>query len=859
MIGGLSPHSFPRGVATPVRPLKGLPERMKSPNQVTVHLPIDGMHCAGCVSRVEAALLEVEGVTAVSVNLAAGEARVTLTGDAALMNELIQAAESVGYSVPVGVTELSVQGMHCAACVSRVERLVKRDPGVLGVDVSLATESAQVRFVPGLMDLQALANSVEKAGFQLVDDSAQGFEEALNRRDEEREEEYRDLLRRFWVGVVLGTPVAVIGHAHLLPWFGGLTHETMRVLWILSGILTVPIMVYVGRRFFTGAWSAFRHRDATMDTLVAIGTGAAWLYSTVAVLFPGLFPERTAHPFYEATAVVITLVMLGQALEARAKGKTSKALRRLMDLRPRKARVIRDGVEVDIPAQAVQVGDLLVVRPGERIPADGTLSQGRSTVDESMMTGESLPVTKDVGDEVVGGTLNQTGTFRFRAGRVGKDTVLAHIVDMVRTAQGSKPALQRTVDVVASYFVPVVMIIAVMAFAIWYTFGPEPRLNYAAVVAVAVLVIACPCALGLATPISIMVSVGKAAELGILVRAGDALQAARRIDTVVVDKTGTLTQGRPSVVEVLPAEGVSEAELLGLAAAVEEGSEHPLASAVVEAARDAGLTWGGAEKFTSDTGRGVEAVVGGVTVRVGSPDFLSQDEDGKGPWSGAVAHLAARGRTPVLVSKDGSYAGALAVTDPLKNDSRQAVERLQAMGLRVVMLTGDHQGAAEAIGLEAGVDEVVAQVLPGDKASRIQEMQSRGRRVAMVGDGINDAPALAVADVGVAIGTGTDVAMETGDMVLMGGSLVPLVHALELSEATFSNIRQNLFGAFFYNTLGIPVAAGVLYPFFGMLLSPVIAGAAMAFSSVTVVSNANRLRLFKPRFSYQAPAEEESA
>jgi Cu+-exporting ATPase len=731
-----------------------------------------------------------------------------------------------------------------------VEKIVGKGDGVLGAEVSLATESAQVRFVPGLMDLSALSAAVKKAGFHLVDDPGQTFEEALAHREEEREAEYRDLLRRFWIGLALGTPVAVIGHAHLLPWFDGLSHATMRGLWILSGGLTVPIMTYVGKRFFTGAWSAFRHRDATMDTLVALGTGSAWIYSTVAVLAPGLFPEGTAHPFYEATAVVITLVMLGQALEARAKGKTSRALRRLLDLRPRSATVVRGGEETEIPAQEVQVGDLVVVRPGERIPVDGSISEGRSAVDESMMTGESLPVVKEEGDGVVGGTLNQTGTFRFRAGRVGKDTVLAQIVDMVRTAQGSKPAIQRTVDIVASYFVPVVMIIAVMAFAVWYTIGPEPRLNYAAVVAVAVLVIACPCALGLATPISIMVSVGKAAELGILVRSGDALQAARTIDTVVVDKTGTLTEGRPSVADIVTEPGVSETELLALAAAVEEGSEHPLAAAVMEAAREEGLTWTRATDFLSDTGRGVVAMVEGATVRVGSPEFLSASDPDMGreqPWAETVAGLARHGRTPVLVSRNDVYLGALAVSDPLKSETVSAVARLRERGLRVIMLTGDHRGAAEAIGREAGVDEVMAQMLPCDKVRQIRELQAEGRRVAMVGDGINDAPALAAADIGIAMGTGTDVAMETGDMVLMGGSLVPMVHALELSEATFTNVKQNLFGAFFYNTLGIPIAAGVLYPVFGILLSPVIAGAAMAFSSVTVVSNANRLRFFRPQ------------
>jgi len=815
---------------------------------LTVDLPVDGIHCAGCVSRVEGALLGVEGVEDASVNLATGEARISFDPGTTKLEELLEAVEGAGYRVPVGATELAVEGMHCAACVSRVERIMGKGVGVLGAEVSLATESAQIRYIPGVIDLASLGSAVEGAGFHLREDTGEGFEETLQRREQEREVEYRDLIQRFWVGVVLGTPVAIIGHVHLIPGFRSIDHGTLRILWILSGLLTLPIMTYVGRRFFSGAWSAFKHREATMDTLVALGTGSAWAYSAFAVLFPRLFPEGTAHPFFEATAVVITLVLLGQALEARAKGKTSKALRRLMDLRPQTARVIRNGEELEVPAQAVQVGELVVVRPGERIPVDGEVSEGQSTVDESMMTGESLPVEKGVGDSVVGGTLNSAGSFRFRANRVGKDTVLAHIVEMVRTAQGSKPAIQRTVDIVASYFVPTVMILAVLTFAVWYTFGPEPRLSFAAVVAVAVLVIACPCALGLATPISIMVSVGKAAEFGILVRNGEALQAARRVDTVVLDKTGTITQGAPKLVKVLPDPGISEDELLSFAASAEEGSEHPLAAAVVSAARTRGLTWDRATSFEATPGGGIAATVGGASVMAGSPGFFRDRDESPESWKGAVEELTEGGGTPILVARDSRYLGALAFSDPVRDDSAAAVARLREMGLRVVMVTGDHAAAARAIGSEVGVDEIMAQVLPSEKADRIRNLQARGSRVAMVGDGVNDAPALASADVGIAMGTGTDVAMETGDMVLMGGSLTGVVHALELSGATYRNIRQNLFGAFFYNVLGIPIAAGVLYPVFGVLLSPVIAGAAMAFSSVTVVSNANRLRLFRPVF-----------
>ncbi|MFO8172777.1 MAG: heavy metal translocating P-type ATPase [Gemmatimonadota bacterium] len=811
-------------------------------------LPVDGIHCAGCVSRVEKALLNLRGVEDATVNLATGEATVVFDPEAVPTQEILKAVQGAGYKVPMGETEISVQGMHCAACVSRVERVLSGAPGILEAEVSLATESARIRFVPGLMDQDHLRSALEGAGYGLREEDAGGFEETLKKREEEREAEYRDLLRRFWGGAALGTPVAVIGHAHLIPGIQGMDHEVMRILWALSGLLTIPIMAWVGRRFFTGAWSAFKHREATMDTLVAVGTGSAWVYSTAAVLFPGLFPEGTAHPFYEATAVVITLVVLGQALEARAKGRTSQALRRLMDLKPRTARVIRGGDEVEIPAQEVQVGELVVVRPGEKVPVDGEVVEGQSAVDESMVTGESLPVDKVAGDEVVGGTLNRSGSFRFRAGRVGKDTVLAQIVELVRSAQGSKPSIQRAVDVVASYFVPVVLIIATITFAAWYTFGPEPRLIFAAIVAVAVLVIACPCALGLATPISIMVSVGKAAQAGILVRNGDALQQARRADTVILDKTGTITRGEPALTTVLAGTGVKEETLLALAASAEEGSEHPLAEAVLNGARDRGLTWDRARAFQAVTGKGLQATVGDHEVLVGSPSFL----EGKGvestEFSAAVDRVTELGRTPVAVARDGAFLGVLGISDPVKPDSAAAVARLQEMGLRVVMLTGDHRSAARAIGTEVGVDQVVAELMPEEKVDAVKEYQRQGRRVVMVGDGINDAPALAQADVGMAMGSGTDVAMETGDMVLMGSSLAGVVHALELSHATFRNIRQNLVGAFIYNVLGIPVAAGLLYPFFGILLSPVIAGAAMAFSSVTVVTNANRLRFFQPGF-----------
>ncbi|MED5199084.1 MAG: heavy metal translocating P-type ATPase [Gemmatimonadota bacterium] len=755
-------------------------------------------------------------------------------------------AAEAGSATTLLTQEIPITGMTCAACVRRVENAVAGVSGVAHVDVSLATEAARVQYTPGALERDAIREAVVAAGYG-VDSvaEAEGIEETLRRRDEEREAEASSLFRRFKIGALLGVPVVLIGHAQFISGLQDLSPSVMRALWTLSGFLTVPIMVHVGGRFFTGGWSAFRRHDANMDTLVALGTGAAWLYSTFAVAFPGLFPEGTAHPFYEATAVVITLVVLGQALEARARGQTSQAVRRLMDHRPLVARVIRGNAEVEIPAATVRVGDIVVVRPGEKIPVDGRVHDGRSAVDESMVTGESIPVEKAPGDEVVGGTINASGVIQFVAERVGSEMVLSRIVQMVRSAQGAKPPIQRVVDVVASYFVPSVMIISVVSFAVWYTFGPS--LSYAVVVAVAVLVIACPCALGLATPISIMVAVGKAAEYGVLIRNGEALQRARNVDTVVLDKTGTVTQGAATLTDVVPLGGVSDKDLLRLTAAVEAGSEHPLGMAVVDGAVARGVRFERATDFVAVPGRGVRAAVGGKTVLVGTASFLAEAGVDTQDLERKATDLAAEGRTPILAAADRRPLGALGIFDPVKADSIDVIRRLQALGKHVVILTGDHEATARAVAREVGVDTVWARVLPDQKAQRIAELQKRGARVAMVGDGINDAPALAQADIGIAIGTGTDVAMEAADVTLMGGSLRGVVDLMEISGATFANIRQNLVGAFIYNVLGIPVAAGVFYPVFGILLKPVYAGAAMAFSSVTVVTNANRLRSFKPQ------------
>ncbi|NNM33619.1 MAG: copper-translocating P-type ATPase, partial [Gemmatimonadetes bacterium] len=658
--------------------------------------------------------------------------------------------------------------------------------------------------------------------------------------------ETRALFRRFRVGLLLGLPVVVIGHWEMIPGLPELSASARVAAWRLSLLLTVPILLFVGGAFFTGAWAALRRRTSNMDTLIALGTGSAFVYSTAVVLAPGLFPAGTGRPFFEAVAVVITLVVLGQALEARAKGTTSKALRALFDLAPETAVRVADGGHEEVPVESVRVGDRLLIRPGSRVPVDGIVVEGRSDVDESMVTGESMPVLKEPGNPVVGGTINGAGALTMEAQRVGSETLLARIVDTVQKAQGSKPPIQRAVDVVASYFVPAVVAVAAIAFGVWLRLGPEPALNYAVVVAVSVLVIACPCALGLATPISIMIAMGKAASHGVLVRTSEALQAARDIDTLVVDKTGTVTQGRPGVTDVVTAEGWLEDDVVSFAAAVETPSEHPLARAVREYAVARGLEVPEAAHFASHAGQGVSGVVGAKRVLVGSPAFLESTGLSLSEMASSVVEFGRRGRTPVVVAVNGKVAGLVGVADPVREESRAVLGRLAASGIRIVMLTGDQETTARAVAAEVGITEVRAQVLPHDKAEQVADLQREGRVVAMVGDGVNDAPALAMAHVGIAMGGGTDVAAESGDVVLVGDSLRGVEVLMDLADATHRNIVQNLVGAFLYNVLGIPIAAGVLYPVFGLLLSPMIAGAAMAFSSVTVVANANRLRRWEP-------------
>jgi len=749
--------------------------------------------------------------------------------------------------------QLAIAGMHCASCVARVERELERVPGVVSASVSLAAEEARVQCAPGTVTPEALEQAVQRAGYTARPKTEQPAEDDLARQDRDREREYRALMRKFWFSTAVAIPVLVLSNTMLVPGLKEISwlekgSDGLNWIWRGLALLTLPVLVWAASQFYVGAWQALKHRAANMHTLIATGISAAYLYSLVAVIDPAIFPEeKYAEVYFDVVAVVTALVVLGLALELKAKGRSSEAIRKLVGLQAKTARVVRDGAELDIPVDEVVVGDVVAVRPGEKVPVDGVIVSGESSLDESMVTGESLPVDKAVDDEVIGATINKTGAFRFRATKVGKDTALASIVRMVGDAQATKLPIQRLVDQVAGVFVPAVIIVAIASFVVWYDLGPTPAFSYAVIVAVTVLIIACPCALGLATPTSLTVGMGKGAEHGVLFRGGDALQAARRMDTVVLDKTGTITHGKPALTDVIAATGFQDAEVLAFAAAIERNSEHPLAQAIVDGALARGLDLAVTEGFSAIPGHGVEAEVDGRSVLLGNRKLMTDRAVVAGDLDSAAAALAADGKTPMYLALDGSLAGLVAVADTIKPDSAAAIARLRELGLQVAMITGDNTATAEAIARQVGVDRVLAEVLPEDKAHEVHKLQLEGRRVGMVGDGINDAPALTQADVGFAIGSGTDVAIEASDVTLVGGSLNGVVTAIEISRATIRNVKQNLVGAFVYNSAGLPIAAGVLYPLTGLLLSPLIASVAMAFSSVTVVSNANRLRRWTPK------------
>lgn len=731
---------------------------------------------------------------------------------------------------------LSIGGISCAGCVAAVEKALRSVPGVTEAAVNFAERTAEVT---ADSSVETLIKAVKDAGYDAAE--VKSLENEQAERDAAEQVQYRRLLRKAAVAALIGAPLMVAGMAGWLP---ALVSGQGQLFWFLAGLATLGAMVFAGGHFFVGAVKAFRNHNANMDTLIAMGTGSAWLYSMAITLAPDVVPSLAKHAYYEAAAIIIALINFGSAMELRARGRTSEAIKRLVGLQPKTARVVREGMEQDIPIVEVGLDETLRVRPGERIPVDGVIIEGASHVDESMITGEPLPVAKQLGDEVVGGTINTAGSFLYQAKRIGKDTVLARIIALVRQAQASKPAIGRMVDRVAAVFVPTVLIIAVVTFLIWYNFGPDPRLSFAIVATMTVMIIACPCALGLATPISIMVGVGKAAEFGVLIRNGEALQQAGRLTTMVLDKTGTVTEGRPAVTSIVPNGVWGRDQLLALAAAVESGSEHPLGTAVLKGAEQRGLAVPKMSDFQALAGKGATALVEGKRVSVGSARFMEEAGVDLGQLADQVDSLREQGQTPVFVAIEKEAAGIITVADPVKADSAAAVARFHAEGLKVVMLTGDHRATAEAVARQVGIDEVMAEVLPEHKVERVEALQKQGEIVGMVGDGINDAPALARADVGFAVGGGTDVAIESADITLMRGSLHGVADAIEISRATVRNIKQNLFGAFIYNSLGIPVAAGALYPLAGVLLNPMIAGAAMAMSSVTVVSNANRLRLF---------------
>lgn len=744
-------------------------------------------------------------------------------------------------SSEAGEIQLNIQGASCASCVTKIETALKQVAGVTGAEMNFAQRTVLIN---GNASPSELVGAVEEAGYNATLANADSDEAAIEEKEQADWAYYKKLMRHMVIALSLGVPLMIYG---LVTGEMSVNTTTERIVWLIIGLMTLGVMVFSGRHFYVGAWNSFKNHSANMDTLIALGTGTAWLYSMTVVFFPGYVPEMARHVYFEATAMIIGLINLGLALEIKARGKTSEAIKRLIGLQAKTARVIRDGDDIDIPIEDVLHNDLIRVRPGERISVDGVVVEGQTSIDESMLTGEPMPIEKRKDDEVVAGTINKSGSIVFRAERVGKDTALAQIINMVKRAQNSKPPIGRLADVISAYFVPVVMIIAVMSALAWLNFGPAPEVAFAIVSATTVLIIACPCALGLATPMSVMVGVGKAAEAGVLIRNGEALQSASKITTMVLDKTGTITEGAPKVTDVVIASAHNQDDVLSLAASLESGSEHPLAMAIVESAKEQGVPIHSVTDFESIAGKGVAATLNSQRLLFGNEKLMKEKSIELHHYVDKAQRLAAEAKTPMYFAIDSKLVAVIAVADPIKSDSIDAINRLQHNGIRVVMLTGDNRMTAKAVARKAGIVDYVAEVMPEDKANKVLELQREGEIVGMTGDGINDAPALAHANVGFAIGTGTDVAIESADITLMRGSLHGLADAIAVSKATLRNIKQNLFGAFIYNVAGIPFAAGVFYPFLGLLLSPVIAGAAMAFSSLTVVTNANRLRLFKAK------------
>jgi Cu+-exporting ATPase len=792
-----------------------------------IELPVTGMTCAACASAVANDLRKIEGVRDASVNFASEKATVEL-GEPVELNTLIEAVKAGGYGVLSKRIDFAVRGMTCAACVAAVERALRGLYGVLQANVNLAAEKASVVYIPTIVDFSDFSRTVRDAGYlaeQIRDDYA-------DREKEQREREFRDIRGKLIISAVL-TAIIFTASMVTVPFFSN---------WPVLFILTTPVQFWAGMRFHRAAWAAIKHGSTNMNTLITVGTFAAYIYSAVATFSPEVFEKGGILPgvYYDTSAVIITLILLGRLLEAKARGRTSEAIKRLMRLQPKTAWVLRAGVEKEILIDEVTEGDIVILRPGERIPVDGEIVEGYSTVDESMLTGESLPVEKSAGGRVFGGTINKAGSFRMRATRIGKESAIGRIIKLVEEAQGSKAPIQRLADRVASIFVPVVISIAVITFMVWYATGPSftvSLMNF-----IAVLIIACPCSLGLATPTAIMVGTGKGAEKGILIRDAEALELAHRIQAVVLDKTGTITRGEPEVVDIIPGSGAVIDEVLKYAASAEKTSEHPLGQAIVRKAVEKGIALEDPEDFTAIPGGGVRAKLNGTTISIGSFSMMEREGVEVSSFRGWEEKISSEAKTPVVVAIDRMARAVISIADTVKEGSVEAIRDLKDMGIEVSMLTGDHRNTAEAVARLAGVERVFAEVLPEQKVEVVKALKREGKVTAMVGDGMNDAPALTEADVGIAIGTGTDIAMEAADITLIKGDLRSVVEAIRLSRLTLRTIKQNLFWAFFYNAVGIPVAAGLLYPFGGPLLNPMIASAAMAFSSVSVVSNSLRLR-----------------
>ncbi len=818
----------------------------KTPKSQKTNIHITGMSCTTCAATIEKALSETAGVGQAKVNFASEKATVEYDPAKVDLAQIKDTISQLGYGAATKKSVFPVRGMTCASCVARVEQALAGIPGVVSANVNLASEKATVEYVEGT-EIADLRRAVKDAGYELGAEA-----ETLEDVTTASQREIKKVRNRFILAVVLAAAIMA------LMWTPAFTGKPY-LLWALA----TPVQFWAGLRFYRGTWGALKHRTADMNTLIAVGTSAAYFYSVVAVLFPTLFTAGglEVHLYFDTSAMIIALILLGRFLEARARGQTSEAIKKLIGMQPKTALVIRDGKEIEIPAEDVQVGDLILVKPGERVPVDGIVRQGYSSIDESAITGESIPVEKETGDKVIGATINKTGSFQFEATRIGKDTTLAQIVRLVEEAQGSKAPIQRLADVIASYFVPVVIGIAVITFIIWYFVGPAPALTFAFLNFIAVLIIACPCALGLATPTAIMVGTGKGAEYGVLIRSAEALERFYKIDTLLLDKTGTLTQGTPRVTDIIAVSPYSQEEVLRLAAVVEHNSEHPLGEAVVKEALERKLEMSPPSDFNAIPGRGAEASVAGKKLLLGNLKLIKGRKLSLGELEEKANDLWTKGKTVMFLGVDGEVVGIIGLADTVKPNAKEMVAKLHKMGVEVGMLTGDNRRTAEAIAQEVGIDRVLAEVLPEHKAEEVRKLQDARKVVAMVGDGINDAPALAQSDVGIAIGTGADVAMETGDITLIGGDLSGIVTAISLSRRTMRTVKQNLFWAFAYNTALIPVAAGILYLAFGNsgvpsglqfilgnygFLNPILAAAAMAASSITVVSNSLRLRGFKP-------------